>query len=85
MLYVVHAYLTDVWRSKQEQREEIIGLSERETTEKEERQEKALILPEIVRPRSVSFGELLPRKDHRKTRQHPRCLRYRLIVSLLNI
>ncbi|XP_018315910.1 cytosolic carboxypeptidase 2 [Mycetomoellerius zeteki] len=65
----------DVWRSKQEQREEIIGLSERETTEKEERQEKALILPEIVRPRSVSFGELLPRKDHRKTRQHPRCLR----------
>ncbi|KAG5314297.1 NNAD carboxypeptidase, partial [Acromyrmex insinuator] len=65
----------DVWRSTQEHREEIIGLSERETTEKEERQEKTLILPEIMRPRSVSFGELLPRKDHRKTRQHPRCLR----------
>ncbi|KAG5322826.1 NNAD carboxypeptidase, partial [Pseudoatta argentina] len=65
----------DVWRSTHEHREEIIELSERETTEKEERQEKTLILPEIVRPRSVSFGELLSRKDHRKTRQHPRCLR----------
>ncbi|XP_018365065.1 PREDICTED: cytosolic carboxypeptidase 2 [Trachymyrmex cornetzi] len=65
----------DEWKSTQEHREEIIELSERETTEKDERQEKTLILPEIVRPRSVSFGELLPRKDHRKTRQHPRCLR----------
>ncbi|XP_024870764.1 cytosolic carboxypeptidase 2-like [Temnothorax curvispinosus] len=63
------------WRSTQEYREEIIELSERETTEKEERQEETLILPEIVRPRSVSFGELLPRKDHRKIRQQPRCLR----------
>ncbi|KYN37082.1 Cytosolic carboxypeptidase NnaD [Trachymyrmex septentrionalis] len=62
----------DVWRSTQEHREEIIELSERQTIEKEE---KTLILPEIVRPRSVSFGELLPRKDNRKTRQHPRCLR----------
>ncbi|XP_036145317.1 cytosolic carboxypeptidase 2 [Monomorium pharaonis] len=57
----------------QEYREEIIELSERETAEKGEQQEKTLILPEIVRPRSVSFGELLPRKEHRKTRQ--RCLR----------
>jgi len=80
MLYVVHAYLTDVWKSTQQHREEIIELSEREATEKEERQEKTLVLPEIVRPRSVSFGELLPRKDHRKTRQHPRCLRYRLFL-----
>nr|XP_012234961.1 PREDICTED: cytosolic carboxypeptidase 2 [Linepithema humile]XP_012234962.1 PREDICTED: cytosolic carboxypeptidase 2 [Linepithema humile] len=63
------------WKSTREHREEIIELSERETTEKEERQNKTLILPEIVRPRSVSFGELLPRKDHRKTRQRPRCLR----------
>ncbi|XP_077280921.1 uncharacterized protein LOC143907805 [Temnothorax americanus] len=63
------------WRSTQEYREEIIELSERETTEKEERREETLILPEIVRPRSVSFGELLPRKDHRKIRQQPRCLR----------
>ncbi|KAG5323938.1 NNAD carboxypeptidase, partial [Acromyrmex heyeri] len=39
----------DVWRSTQEHREEIIELSERETTEKEERQEKTLILPEIAR------------------------------------
>ncbi|XP_011689976.1 PREDICTED: cytosolic carboxypeptidase 2 [Wasmannia auropunctata] len=63
------------WRNKQEYHEEIIELSERETAEKEGGQEKRLILPEIVRPRSVSFGELLPRKDHRKTRQRSRCLR----------
>ncbi|XP_029166234.1 cytosolic carboxypeptidase 2 [Nylanderia fulva] len=65
------------WRNTRENREEIVELSERETVERDERQqEKTLILPEIVRPRSVSFGELLPRKDHRRTRQRrPRCLR----------
>lgn len=81
--YIVHTCLAVVWRSTQEYREEIIELSERETTEKEERQEKTLILPEIVRPRSVSFGELLPHKDHRKTRQRPRCLRYGSIIPLI--
>ncbi|XP_011647853.1 cytosolic carboxypeptidase 2-like [Pogonomyrmex barbatus] len=64
-----------VWKNTQEYREEIIELSERETTEKEKRQDDALVLPDIVRPRSVSFGELLPRKEQRKTRQRPRCLR----------
>ncbi|KAL0100470.1 hypothetical protein PUN28_019658 [Cardiocondyla obscurior] len=64
----------DVWRSPQEYlRQDIIELSE--TTEKEEQRDKSLILPEIVRPRSVSFGELLPHENHRKTRQQPRCLR----------
>lgn len=43
---------------------------------RERRQGKTLILPEIVRPRSVPFGEPMPRKDHRKTRQRQRCLRY---------
>ncbi|XP_011267877.2 cytosolic carboxypeptidase 2 [Camponotus floridanus] len=63
------------WRNIREC-EEIIEFSERETIERDERrQNKALILPEIVRPRSVSFGEILPRKDHRRTRQRPRCLR----------
>lgn len=62
--------LTVVWRNARENREEIAELSERG------QQEKTLILPEIVRPRSVSFEELLPRKDHRRTRQRkPRCLR----------
>lgn len=68
------------WKNTREHSEEIIELSERETMEKENRQDKTLILPEIVRPRSVSFVELLPRKDHRKTRQRPRCLRYNLIL-----
>lgn len=71
-------YLLVVWRrTPRERREEIVDLSE--TMEKEERQGKTLILPEIVRPRSVSFGEILPRKDHRKARQRTRCLRYDLI------
>ncbi|KMQ95365.1 cytosolic carboxypeptidase 2-like protein [Lasius niger] len=66
-----------VWRNTREHREEIVELSERETVERDDRQQnKTLILPEIVRPRSVSFGELLPRKDHQRTRQRrPRCLR----------
>ncbi|XP_025992726.2 uncharacterized protein LOC105203436 [Solenopsis invicta] len=69
-------YDGEVWRSKQEYREKIIELSEKKRVEKEEQQETTLILPEIItRPRSVSFGELLPRKDHRKARQRPRCLR----------
>ncbi|XP_014485623.1 PREDICTED: cytosolic carboxypeptidase 2 [Dinoponera quadriceps] len=63
-----------VWRkTSRERREEIVDLSERERAVKETK--KCLILPEIVRPRSVSFGEILPRKDHRKTRQRTRCLR----------
>jgi len=71
----MHIDLAVAWRNVQE-REEIIEFSERETIERDERrQNKALILPEIVRPRSVSFGEILPRKDHRRTRQRPRCLR----------
>ncbi|CAL1675295.1 unnamed protein product [Lasius platythorax] len=66
-----------VWRNTREYREEIVELSERETVERDDRQQnQTLILPEIVRPRSVSFGELLPCKDHRRTRQRrPRCLR----------
>lgn len=71
----MHAGFTVGWKGIREHHEEIIELPEQETIEKEKRQKK-LILPEIVRPRSVSFGELLPRKDHRKTRQRPRCLRY---------
>ncbi|XP_029662311.1 cytosolic carboxypeptidase 2-like [Formica exsecta] len=63
------------WRNTREHREEIIELSERETDERDERQRnKTLILPEIVRSRSVSFGELLPRKDYRRTHQRSRCL-----------
>ncbi|XP_025162604.1 cytosolic carboxypeptidase 2 [Harpegnathos saltator] len=66
----------EVWRrTSRERREEIVDLSETAVAEKEERRNKGLILPEIVRPRSVSFGEILPRKDHRKTRQRTRCLR----------
>ncbi|EZA59843.1 Cytosolic carboxypeptidase NnaD [Ooceraea biroi] len=64
-----------VWRNTREHREEIVELSEAGPIEEEKQQDKTLILPEIVRPRSVSFGELLPRKDHRKTRQRQRCLR----------
>lgn len=72
----MHTGLAVAWRNTREQRcEEIIEFSEREMIEKDERrQNKALILPEIVRPRSVSFGEILPLKDHRRT-QWPRCLR----------
>ncbi|XP_072756013.1 cytosolic carboxypeptidase 3 isoform X2 [Anoplolepis gracilipes] len=64
------------WSNTQQHREEISSFP-RETIERDEKQEqdKTLILPEIVRPRSVSFGELLPRKDHQRTRQRTRCLR----------
>jgi len=74
--YIVHACPAVVWRNTQEYRKEVTELSERDMAEKEEPREKTLILPEIMRPRSVSFGELLPCKDHWKTQQRPRCLRY---------
>jgi len=71
--------LAVVWRSTRRHREEIIELSETRPIEKKKRESKrvrGLMLPEIVRPRSVPFGELSPCKDHRKTRQRQRCLRY---------
>jgi len=75
--------LTVVWRSTRGHREEIVELSETRPIEKKKREGKRLMLPEIVRPRSVPFGELPPRKDHRKTRQRQRCLRYPISRSFL--